>query len=119
MTYQGLRDSDVEGKFLSDVLVEDVFSSLLRSYRAALAGERTQVERASEAGDRWFRITSTPLHDDARDVWAGLTMAQDITDLRERTATSAPITNGLRGSCWPMATPSTSSRWRRSFLHSR
>lgn len=83
LTYQGLRDSDVEGKFLSDVLVEDVFSSLLPSYRAALAGERTQVERASEAGDRWFRITSTPLHDDAGDVWAGLTMAQDITDLRE------------------------------------
>ena len=83
LTHQGLRDSDAEGKLLSDVLVETMFSALEPCYRAALAGERNQIERASEAGDRSFRITSTPLRDEDGSVWAGLTMAQDITDLRE------------------------------------
>lgn len=83
LTDQGLRDTDAEGKLLSDVLVQNMFSDLEPSYRAALAGERNQVERASEAGDRCFRIISTPLRDAEGIVWAGLTMAQDITDLRE------------------------------------
>jgi diguanylate cyclase (GGDEF)-like protein len=70
LTHQGLRDSDVEGKLMSDVLVEGTFSKLESHYRAALAGERHQLERPSPVGD-----------DDGK-VWAGLTMAQDITDLQ-------------------------------------
>jgi diguanylate cyclase (GGDEF)-like protein len=64
------------------VLVEDTFSGLERHYRAALVGERNECERSSAAGDRCFRITTSPLRDDDGEVWAGLTMAQDITDLR-------------------------------------
>jgi len=83
LTHQGLRDTDLEGKLLSDVLVTETFSALERHYRAALAGERHQLERPSEAGDRCFRVTTSPLRDDDGNVWAGLTMAQDITDLRD------------------------------------
>ncbi len=82
LTHQDLRDTDVEGKLLSDVLVEDAFSELERHYRKALAGERTECERSSAAGDRCFRVTTSPLRDDGGNIWAGLTMAQDITDLR-------------------------------------
>ncbi len=72
LTHQDLRDVDVEGKLLSDVLVEDAFSELERHYRAALAGERTECERSSAAGDRCFRITTSPLRDDGGNVCAGL-----------------------------------------------
>jgi diguanylate cyclase (GGDEF)-like protein/PAS domain S-box-containing protein len=82
LTHQGLRDTDAEGKLLSDVLGEKMFAELEPCYRAALKGTRSEVERGSEDGDRCFRITSTPLRDNDGNVWAGLTMAQDITDLR-------------------------------------
>jgi diguanylate cyclase (GGDEF)-like protein/PAS domain S-box-containing protein len=82
LTHQGLRDTDVEGKLLSDVLVEDAFSDLEPHYRAALAGERKECERLSVDGGRYFRVTTSALRDDDGQVWAGLTMAQDITDLR-------------------------------------
>lgn len=90
LTHQGLRDTDAEGKLLSDVLVDDMFSELEPCYRAALGGERNEVERSSDAGDRCFRIITTPLRDHEGSVWAGLALAQDITDLRasEREARS-------------------------------
>jgi len=78
----GVRERDVEGRALHEVMDADTFRALEGLYRAALRGERREAEHTSPGGERCFRVFTKPLVERDGRVWGGLAMAQDITDLR-------------------------------------
>jgi hypothetical protein len=58
------------------------YSELEGLYRAALRGERREMEHVSSPADRCFRLFGKPMVERDGRIWAGLVLAQDITDLR-------------------------------------
>ncbi len=81
LTNHGVQDRDVEGRPLQEVMAASTYQVLRELYSAALRGERTQVEHTSTGG-RNFRVFGKPMVEPDGTVWAGLALAQDITDLR-------------------------------------
>jgi diguanylate cyclase (GGDEF)-like protein/PAS domain S-box-containing protein len=81
LTNHGVRERDVEGRSLREVMDADTYRELEELYSAALRGERRQVEHVSPGG-RCFRVFGKPMVERDGSVWAGLALAQDITDLR-------------------------------------
>jgi diguanylate cyclase (GGDEF)-like protein/PAS domain S-box-containing protein len=79
----GLRERHVEGQPLHEVMASETFADLESLYRAALAGERGEMEHSSPDGERCFRVFGKPMVDHDDEVWAGLVLAQDITSLRK------------------------------------
>jgi diguanylate cyclase (GGDEF)-like protein/PAS domain S-box-containing protein len=82
LTDHGVRERDVEGRALHEVMDADTFRALEDLYRGALRGERREVEHTSHGGERCFRVFTKPMVGRDGRVWAGLALAQDITDLR-------------------------------------
>lgn len=63
-------------------MAPETYAGLKALYRAALDGQRGQLEQNSPEGDRCFSVVGKPLVDETGEVRAGLALAQDITDLR-------------------------------------
>jgi diguanylate cyclase (GGDEF)-like protein/PAS domain S-box-containing protein len=80
LTSHGVRARDVEGSPLREVMNAETYRELESLYRGALRGERRETEHTS--GDRTFRVFGKPMLERDGQVWAGLALAQDITDLR-------------------------------------
>jgi PAS domain S-box-containing protein len=75
---------DVEGRTLPDVFPDENVEQLEPLYRAALEGEPGVTEVTYEG--RTVRILVRPVHDEDDDVVGGLTISQDVTELREHEA---------------------------------
>ncbi|WP_121744612.1 PAS domain S-box protein [Natronorubrum halophilum] len=74
--------SDLEGRNVVDVWPSEIATDLETAFLAALAGEDRSVE-ITYAGREWV-IHAVPITDERGDVLAGMTMAQDITEQKER-----------------------------------
>lgn len=73
---------DIEGKHLREVWNEATANALEPVFEAALDGEHRSVE-LEYAGREWV-VHAVPITDERDDVFAGMTMAQDITEQKER-----------------------------------
>jgi diguanylate cyclase (GGDEF)-like protein/PAS domain S-box-containing protein len=74
----------LSGLSLKAVLPPDAWGQLQQPARAALRGERNDIDYTSEDAGRFYRITFGPVRDDHGAVQAGLAVAQDVTDSRQR-----------------------------------
>ncbi|MFP8952387.1 PAS domain S-box protein [Natrialbaceae archaeon A-arb3/5] len=74
--------SDLEGEFLRDVWPEETADELEPVSQAALEGDERSVEL--EYAGRTWNVRSVPITDEHGSVFAGMTMAQDITERKER-----------------------------------
>ncbi|MEY7849929.1 PAS domain S-box protein [Natrarchaeobius sp. A-rgal3] len=72
---------DLEGRHLRDVWPEEAAEILGPALRSALEGEDRTVEH-TYAGREW-EIHAVAITDERGDVFAGMTMGQDITERRE------------------------------------
>ena len=84
LTIYGVREREAEDQPLTAVMSPETYAGLEQLCRAVLDGERGELEQDSPDGDRYFRVFGKPLVDTNGDVWAGLVLAQDITELRSR-----------------------------------
>jgi diguanylate cyclase (GGDEF)-like protein/PAS domain S-box-containing protein len=75
----------LSGRSLEGVLPPHAWGQLQQPVRAALRGERNDIDYTSEDADRFYEITFGPVRDDHGAVQAGLAVAQDVTDSRHRT----------------------------------
>ncbi len=76
-----VEPADLEGESFRDVWDEETADELEPAFQAALAGEEHAVE-LSYAGREWI-VHAVPITDERGDVFAGMTMAQDITERKE------------------------------------
>ncbi|WP_415382462.1 PAS domain S-box protein [Halosimplex sp. TS25] len=74
--------SEVEGKHFSEAWDEATAEALEPLFEGALDGEERSVE-LEYAGRDWV-VHGVPITDQRGDVFAGMTMAQDITERKER-----------------------------------
>jgi len=74
----------VEGYHLREVWEDTVVEQLEPMFRAVLDGEERSIEL--EYADREWIVRAVPITDDHGDVFAGMTMAQDITERVQREA---------------------------------
>ncbi|WP_115865740.1 PAS domain S-box protein [Halorussus litoreus] len=77
-----VEPSDLEGTFFRDAWDEDTADALEPAFQAALDGEERSVE-LEYAGREWI-LHGVPITDERGDVFAGMTMAQDVTEQKER-----------------------------------
>ncbi|WP_435102664.1 PAS domain S-box protein [Halarchaeum sp. P4] len=74
--------ADVEGEHFSDVWHDAGAAQIEPMLRGALDGERSSDE-VTYAGREWW-FDAIPITDDDGDVFAGMTVAQDISERKER-----------------------------------
>ncbi|WP_252698217.1 PAS domain-containing sensor histidine kinase [Natronosalvus vescus] len=77
-----VEPTDLEGRSFYDVWPEETASALEPAFQAALDGEEASVE-LEYAGREWV-LHGVPITDERGEVFAGMTMAQDITEQKER-----------------------------------
>jgi PAS domain S-box-containing protein len=77
-----VEPDEVEGAHFEEVWGEESADALRPAFEAALDGEERSVEVAYE-GREWV-VHVVPITDERGDVFAGMTMALDITDRRGR-----------------------------------
>ncbi|SDL04612.1 PAS domain S-box protein [Natronorubrum texcoconense] len=73
-----VEPDDIEGKTVVDAWPDDTADALEPIFRAALEGEEAAAEM--EYADREWRVRAIPITDERGDVFAGMTMSQDITE---------------------------------------
>ncbi|WP_339103543.1 PAS domain S-box protein [Haloterrigena salinisoli] len=76
-----VEPADLEGRQFHDVWPDETAADLKPAFQGALRGEETSVE-LEYAGREWV-LHAVPITDDRGDVFAGMTMAQDITERKE------------------------------------
>ncbi|MDG5759010.1 PAS domain S-box protein [Natronococcus sp. A-GB1] len=74
--------ADLEGKHFREVWDESVAATVGPAYQRALEGEEQRIELEQD-GRAWL-VHVVPVTDDGGNVVAGLTMAQDVTEQKER-----------------------------------
>ncbi|MCU4742026.1 PAS domain S-box protein [Halobacteria archaeon AArc-m2/3/4] len=77
-----VEPEDLEGRQFHDVWPDETAGALEPAFQAALEGEERSVEL--EYADREWVLHAVPITDERGDVFAGMTMAQDITEQKER-----------------------------------
>jgi PAS domain S-box-containing protein len=81
---EAMSAADFEGSTPRDLFTGELADSLVDSYRAALDGERTVMER-SFAGEE-YRIRVVPVRDEDGTVVSGMAVAQNVTEEKAREA---------------------------------
>ncbi|WP_276279086.1 PAS domain-containing protein [Halorussus caseinilyticus] len=76
-----VEPEDVEGKSFREVWGDEAADTLEPAFEATLDGEQRSVE-VEYAGRDWL-VHAVPITDERGDVFAGMTMAQDITERKE------------------------------------
>ncbi|WP_049924972.1 PAS domain-containing sensor histidine kinase [Halopiger goleimassiliensis] len=76
-----VEPDDLEGRSFDDVWPDETSETLEPAFRAALDGEERSVE-LQYAGREWV-LYAVPITDNRGDVFAGVTMAHDITERKE------------------------------------
>ncbi|HZK52499.1 MAG TPA: GAF domain-containing protein, partial [Actinomycetota bacterium] len=74
----GFASGALEGRTLHETLTPTMASTLEPHYRSALAGRTSTAQ--IEAWDKVYEIHATPVQDERGEVFAGLVLAQDITE---------------------------------------
>ncbi|MFC4451183.1 PAS domain-containing sensor histidine kinase [Halorussus aquaticus] len=77
-----VKPSDLEGKQFDEVWDDETAEGLRPAFEAALDGEQRAVE-LEYVGREWV-VHAVPITDERGKVFAGMTMAQDITERKER-----------------------------------
>ncbi|QLD88184.1 PAS domain S-box protein [Natronomonas salina] len=77
-----VEPEDLEGNRVDEVWPAETWAALEPAFRAALDGSERTVELSY--ADREWILHAVPISDDDGDVFAGMTMAQDITERKER-----------------------------------
>ncbi|MXV61263.1 PAS domain S-box protein [Natronorubrum sp. JWXQ-INN-674] len=77
-----VEPDDLEGEFFRDAWDEKTADTLEPAFEAALDGEERSIE-FEYAGREWS-LHAVPITDERGAVFAGMTMAQDITEQKER-----------------------------------
>ncbi|AEH39234.1 PAS domain S-box protein [Halopiger xanaduensis] len=77
-----VEPDDLEGTKFHEVWPDEIAAELRPVFQAALAGEEHSVE-LEYAGHEWI-LHAVPITDERGEVFAGMTMAQDITEQKER-----------------------------------
>ncbi|WP_247004022.1 sensor histidine kinase [Halosolutus gelatinilyticus] len=77
-----ISGAELEGQTIEEAFAGEVATAVEPAYEDALAGEERVVD--VEYTDREWRIHLAPIRDDSGVVFAVMTMAQDITDQKER-----------------------------------
>ncbi|WP_254522127.1 PAS domain-containing protein [Natrinema caseinilyticum] len=77
-----VEPDDLEGRTFHEVWPDETADALQPAFQAALAGAERSVE-LEYAGREWV-LHAVPITDERGDVFAGMTMAQDITEQKER-----------------------------------
>ncbi len=85
LTKIGLTPDQVAGKGPWDIFNAQGIEAEVQAMQAALAGEASAFEMKFEGRDRLIRMT--PVRDGSGKVVAGLSISQDITELRQAEAT--------------------------------
>ncbi|WP_276256528.1 PAS domain S-box protein [Halomontanus rarus] len=70
--------ADLEGRQFDEVWPDETVAELDPAFKAALDGDEMSIEL--EYADREWVFHAVPITDERGDVFAGMTMAQDITD---------------------------------------
>ncbi len=73
---------DLEGNFFRDAWDEETADTLEPAFQAALDGEESSVEL--RYADREWIFQAVPITDERGDVFAGMTMAIDVTERKEQ-----------------------------------
>jgi len=73
---------DLEGNTLEEVFPAENAEELRPLYEGALEGESSTIEVNLDG--HHFRIHVLPIRDEAGDIFAGMTMSQDVTERKER-----------------------------------
>ena len=89
----GLSKEQLEGKTLGEVTPPEDLQLFETKYRAALAGSENIFEYKYR--DRIYSITLTPVKNDREEIFAGLVVAQDITEKKQTEIALQVIKNGL------------------------
>ncbi len=94
----GLSNVRLEGKTLGERLPAEAAARLLPLYVAALEGDATSAEIPFDG--RWFLVRAVPVRKEAGEVYAGMVLAQEITERRlaeeELRATAARLEDSNR-----------------------
>ncbi len=77
----GLDKAELEGKTLWEVTPPEDLPLFETKYRAALAGSENTFEYKYQ--DRIYSITLTPVKNDQGEIFAGMVVAQDITENKQ------------------------------------
>ncbi|MFB6166112.1 MAG: PAS domain S-box protein [Haloarculaceae archaeon] len=88
-----VEPADLEGRRFDDAWDDETADALRPAFEAALAGEERTIE-LTYAGREW-RLHAVPITDERGEVFAGMTMAQDVTEQRERERALAETTAQL------------------------
>lgn len=86
----GYDSKDYTGKHPAEVTPPERYEATKHLYEKVLAGEQFTVERKSETGED-FRVDFVPLKNDLGEVYAGLIIALDITDIKKAEEKSAKL----------------------------
>ena len=78
---EGVGPEDLEGEIASEALPPETAADVVPIFEAALRGETESVE--STLGGRTFEVWATPVRDDEGEIFAGLSVAMDVTEQRE------------------------------------
>lgn len=84
LTRYGLSNVAAEGRPLKEVVTSKVYDDLDELLQKVLDGRQHSLEQQSMDGERWFQVFGKPLKQEDGKVWAGLVLAQDVTELRNR-----------------------------------
>ncbi|WP_276256726.1 PAS domain S-box protein [Halomontanus rarus] len=76
-----VEPSDLEGQYFWNVWGEDTVSTLEPAFTAVLEGDEQSVELSY--ADREWVVHAIPITDDQGEIFAGVTMAHDITERKE------------------------------------
>lgn len=90
MKQMGFAGSDYAGKHPSEVTPPERYAMAKPLYDRVLAGEQFTTERKGANGAD-FRVDFVPLRDAKQEVYAGLIIALDITDIKQAEERSAKL----------------------------
>ncbi len=87
--YEELKSSDIEGRYLHEMMPPDQLSPMRARWEATLRGETGQL--VYEFNKRVYKAYYQPILDESGAVWLGMGIVYDITDLQSPEALSNTV----------------------------
>lgn len=90
MVKMGYNGRDYTGKHPAEVMPVERYEASKQFYERLLAGEKFTIERKGDMGED-YKVDFVPLKNDRNEVYAGLIIALDITDIKQAEEKSAKL----------------------------